>query len=59
MPTYEFKCNDCGAEFEVIASVSEYERMKQERTVKCTSCGRSNVEPEIVAFQVQTPRKSA
>ncbi len=59
MPAYEFKCKDCGAEFEVIASLSEYERMKQERTVKCTACGGSNVEPEIVAFQVQTARKSA
>ncbi len=59
MPTYEFKCKDCGTEFEVIASLSEYERMKQEHTVKCTACGRSNVEPEIVLFQVQTERKSA
>ena len=59
MPTYEFKCKDCQAEFEVIASLSEYERMKQERTVECTACGSSNVEPEIVAFGVQTARKSA
>ncbi len=59
MPTYEFRCKDCGAEFEMIASLSEYERMKQERTVRCTSCGCSNVEPEIVAFQVKTVRKSA
>jgi putative FmdB family regulatory protein len=59
MPTYEFKCNDCGAEFEVIASLAEYERMKLEHAVKCTSCGRFNVEPEIVSFEVQTERKSA
>ncbi|WP_437766133.1 FmdB family zinc ribbon protein [Sorangium sp. So ce281] len=59
MPTYEFKCNDCGAEFEVVASLSEFERLKRERTVQCTACGRSNVETEIVAFQVQTARKSA
>lgn len=59
MPTYEFKCKDCGAEFEVIASLSEFERMKQEHTVRCTACGCTNVEPEIVAFQVQTTRKSA
>ena len=59
MPAYELKCSDCGAEFEVIASLSEYERMKRERAFKCTACGRSNVEPEIVTFQVQTVRKSA
>jgi putative FmdB family regulatory protein len=59
MPTYEFKCNDCSTEFEVIASLSEFERQKREHTVRCTACGGSNVEPEIVAFQVQTARKSA
>lgn len=59
MPTYEFKCKDCGAEFEVVASLAEYERMKRERTVACTACGKSNVEPEIVAFQVRTVRKTA
>jgi putative FmdB family regulatory protein len=59
MPVYEFKCRDCETEFEVIASLAEYERVKQERTVKCTACGSENVVPEIVAFEVRTSRKSA
>ncbi|MCC6553083.1 MAG: zinc ribbon domain-containing protein [Polyangiaceae bacterium] len=59
MPVYEFKCKVCNTEFEVIASLAEYERMKQERTVKCTACGSEDVVPEIVAFEVRTARKSA
>lgn len=59
MPTYEFVCRDCGQEFEVIASLADYERMKRERTARCTKCGGSNVAPEIVTFGVHTTRKSA
>jgi putative FmdB family regulatory protein len=29
MPTYVFKCNDCGAEEEVIATFSEFDKMKK------------------------------
>lgn len=59
MPTYELVCRDCGAEFEVIASLAEYERMKSERTAKCTKCGSSNAAPQIATFDVHTTRKSA
>ncbi len=59
MPTYEFQCRRCRTEFELITSVAEYERMKREKEVKCTSCQSDDVVPEIVAFQVQTSRKSA
>ena len=59
MPTYELLCRDCKAEFEVVASLSEYERMKREGTVQCTACGSTNVVPEIVSFQTRAERKSA
>ncbi len=59
MPSYEFICQDCHEEFEVIASLDEYERLKEKHRVKCTKCGSTNVTPEIVAFEVRTSRKSA
>jgi putative FmdB family regulatory protein len=59
MPTYEFKCKDCGAEFEVDLSLSEQELEKREHMVKCTACGRTNLEQEVSFVQVQTERKSA
>lgn len=34
MPVYEFRCNDCGKEFQIVESVKEYET----RTVKCPKC---------------------
>ncbi|MDQ3022527.1 MAG: zinc ribbon domain-containing protein [Bacteroidota bacterium] len=33
MPTYEYKCDNCGHEFEI------YQSMKDEKLTKCSSCG--------------------
>jgi putative FmdB family regulatory protein len=58
MPTYDFVCRDCGAQFELVASLAEYERMKRDRGVRCTACGGERVAPQIVTFEVQTVRKT-
>lgn len=31
MPTYVFKCGDCGAEEEIVMSISEFEKQKGKR----------------------------
>ena len=59
MPTYEFQCQRCHATFEVIASIEEYERMRKACTLRCTTCGSTDVVPQIAAFEVRTSRKSA
>jgi len=33
MPTYEYKCRDCGCKFE------KFQRMKDKPIAKCPSCG--------------------
>lgn len=40
MPTYEYKCMDCGEKFEVFTSISEKEKGLD---VKCPKCGSDNV----------------
>ena len=37
MPTYEYKCSDCGHEFEIIQS------MKDEPLKKCPNCGKNKL----------------
>ncbi|MEO8210461.1 MAG: zinc ribbon domain-containing protein [bacterium] len=37
MPTYEYKCNNCGHEFEI------YQSMKDEKLTKCPSCGQETL----------------
>lgn len=34
MPTYEYKCDNCGHEFEI------YQSMKDEKLTKCPECGK-------------------
>ena len=54
MPTYEYRCLNCKKPFEVIMSMSEYEKGK----VKCPKCGKKKVEQRISQFMVQTSKKS-
>jgi putative FmdB family regulatory protein len=54
MPTYEYRCLNCKKPFEVIMSISEYEKGK----VKCPKCGKKRVKQEISEFMVQTSKKS-
>jgi putative FmdB family regulatory protein len=54
MPTYEYRCMNCKKPFEVIMSISEYEKGK----VKCPKCGKRRVKQQISEFMVQTSKKS-
>jgi putative FmdB family regulatory protein len=54
MPVYEFRCNACGKEFEVILSVNDYDPRK----VKCTKCGSPRVERVWSEVHVHTAKKS-
>jgi len=53
MPTYEYRCKDCGHEFEQVERVSEHAAAH-----KCPKCGSGNVEPVPAPFYAKTSRKS-
>lgn len=59
MPTYEFRCNDCEAVFEIEESVNEHDRDLREHKAKCPKCRSVNVAPQVATFEVKTTRKSA
>jgi putative FmdB family regulatory protein len=40
MPVYEFHCRPCKKDFELVLTVSEYDRQK----IKCPHCGGTKVE---------------
>jgi putative FmdB family regulatory protein len=54
MPTYQYYCLSCKKSFEVVISISEYEKGK----VKCPDCGKGRVEQQVTGFTVQTSKKS-
>jgi putative FmdB family regulatory protein len=54
MPRYEFFCEDCQKEFEMILTLSEYEKGE----VKCPQCGKKHVHQEAAAFFAVTSKKS-
>jgi putative FmdB family regulatory protein len=54
MPRYEFYCEDCKKPFELILSLTEYEKNK----IKCPKCGSEHVHQEVAAFFAVTSKKS-
>ncbi len=54
MPRYEFFCEDCKKEFEVILTLAEYEKGE----LKCPTCGGKKVHQEAAAFFAVTSKKS-
>jgi putative FmdB family regulatory protein len=54
MPTYEFFCETCKKKFEVILSISEYEK----KSVRCPKCKGKKVSQQVVSFQTITSKKS-
>ncbi|HZQ69936.1 MAG TPA: zinc ribbon domain-containing protein [Terriglobales bacterium] len=53
MPVYDYLCNDCHKEFELVLTLSEHEK-----EVKCPHCGSKNIEQESTAFFAVTGKKS-
>jgi putative FmdB family regulatory protein len=54
MPIYDFKCNSCGHEFDLIESVHEHDEHKE----KCPKCKSKDIERVLGAVSVQTSKKS-
>ena len=54
MPTYEYKCLDCGKESELNLSIREHERGK----ISCPACQGTHMEQLISTVSAKTSRKS-
>ena len=54
MPSYDFRCEKCGGKFNLMLSLSEYDKMK----FRCPKCKSTKVKQEIMPFQVKTSKKS-
>lgn len=56
VPTYEYQCQDCGARFEIRASISAY---SEGLAPICTDCGSDNAERTFGSVNVLTGSRSA
>lgn len=54
MPTYDYRCEDCGHEFELVLSISEHDKT----TPACPKCQSQRVQQTVTGFNVRTSRKS-
>ena len=54
MPTYEYKCLDCGKESELNLSLSDHER----GNITCPGCKSTRMAQLISAISAKTSRKS-
>jgi putative FmdB family regulatory protein len=54
MPIYEFECQKCGKEFNLVLSVKQYEQ----KEFSCPACQAKEVELLITSTNVITSRKS-
>lgn len=55
MPTFEYVCKDCGKEFLVFLSLTEYEAKPK---ILCPRCESDHVERKLSGFAAKTSRKS-
>ena len=54
MPTYEYRCEDCGHEFVAVLTISEHDKGKP----PCAKCKSEKVEQKLSGVSVKTSRKS-
>lgn len=54
MPTYEYRCKDCGHHFVEVLTVSEHDKYKPQ----CPKCKSEKVEQMISSFFAKTSRKA-
>jgi putative FmdB family regulatory protein len=54
MPTYEFYCEKCKKSFNVVISISDYDKKKY----NCPKCKGKKVKQQISSFQTVTSKKS-
>ncbi|WP_027365584.1 FmdB family zinc ribbon protein [Desulfotruncus alcoholivorax] len=48
MPTYDFRCSECGHKFTIFVAISEKDK------VKCPACGQGKVEQLFTGCSVRT-----
>lgn len=54
MPTYEYRCEDCGETFQRMETVAEHEEAKP----SCPKCGSDKVARVFSRFYAKTAKKS-
>lgn len=54
MPTYAYRCRECGHSFERVESMKEHGK----EAPPCPRCSKRNVEPRMSRFHARTSRKS-
>jgi len=54
VPTYEYRCQDCGHKFVEVLSLSEHEKHKPQ----CPKCKSRKVEQVFGEFYAKTSRKA-
>jgi putative FmdB family regulatory protein len=54
MPSYEFACQSCHGTFTLALSMRE----REAGSIKCPSCGATDVQQLISSFMVKTSKKS-
>ncbi len=54
MPTYEYRCRECGKKFNLVMSVGEYEKAR----VTCPKCRSARVARQPSSFYAKTAKKS-
>ena len=54
MPTYEYKCLECGKSFSLVLFISEHDKVE----VKCPECSSKSVKQLMSVFVAQTSRKT-
>ncbi len=54
MPTYDFRCKNCGKRFDVFLSFTEYEKAE----IKCSFCGSAEVQRKIGRIRVARSNES-
>lgn len=48
MPLYEYKCNDCGFQFEELRNIAD-----MNQPIKCPKCGLEDVKKQLSTFGVK------
>jgi len=54
MPTYEYRCEECGHEFVTVLTISEHDKGKPQ----CPKCKSEHVQQAVSGVFVKTSRKS-
>jgi putative FmdB family regulatory protein len=53
MPTYVYRCEQCGQSFERLEHVAEHESVH-----RCPNCGSERIVHVMAEFYAQTPKKT-